>query len=556
MAAPATTSTPTVLALSIACRNLISLDLLSKSDPVVYVEHRNGPKGNKWEKLGRTEFILNNRNPVFAESMEISYYFEDSQWLRFTVYDVDDEKKFGEKIKSKDKVGKVVVSLAEILRAPDGAFDAPLENKKHPGRSNGDIVVTWRRRGANKKVLAAFHARGVKLDNKDLFSKSDPYLILSRQERDGSWRVVHKTEVIKDCLDPHWKAFNVAANDLVDDDANGELRLDQPVRVECYDWDSMTKHDIIGEAVFTLKELFGLYPSSSTLELKHPRDHHVAGKLVISAQKQVDYSFLDYIQSGTEVSMIVGIDFTGSNGAPHMPTSLHYFDPLRATQKEGEFASFNGYQKAIISIADIVSNYTKEKYFPVYGFGAESRCGKWHGTSHCFACNGYEDRPECAGVDGILKAYADCLQNVSLSGPTNFAPIIQQVINRASRDPAAVAGKKYFILLMLTDGAISDLNSTIDAIVQASTLPISIIIVGIGNDDFDSMEALDSDKKLLRDSRGNSAARDIVQFVPFREYEKEKVTKLAKATLKEVPDQFLRYVKMKQILPNSATAPH
>jgi len=75
-------STPTVLALSIACRNLISLDLLSKSDPVVYVEHRNGPKGNKWEKLGRTEFIANNKNPVFATSMEISYFFEDSQWLR------------------------------------------------------------------------------------------------------------------------------------------------------------------------------------------------------------------------------------------------------------------------------------------------------------------------------------------------------------------------------------------------------------------------------------------------------------------------------------------
>jgi len=93
-------------------------------------------------------------------------------------------------------------------------------------------------------------------------------------------------------LDPHWKSFNVVANDLVDDDANGQLKLDQPIRLECYDWDSLTKHDIIGEVQITLKDLFGSYPSSSTLELKHPRDHHVAGKIVISAQKQVDYSFL------------------------------------------------------------------------------------------------------------------------------------------------------------------------------------------------------------------------------------------------------------------------
>jgi len=190
--------------------------------------------------------------------------------------------------------------------------------------------------------------------------------------------------------------------------------------------------------------------------------------------------------------MIVGIDFTGSNGAPHLPNSLHYMEPYKPTNKE--VGSYNSYQKAIISIADIVSNYAKEKVFPAYGFGAESRVGLWSGVSHCFACNGNEQYPECVGIEGIMMAYTDALQNVSLAGPTNFAPIIHKVVERASRDPAAVAGKKYFVLLMITDGAISDLNSTIDAIVQASTLPISIIIVGVGSDDFDSMEALDSDK--------------------------------------------------------------
>lgn len=35
-------------------------------------------------------------------------------------------------------------------------------------------------------------------------------------------------------------------------------------------------------------------------------------------------SFLDYVRGGCEISVMVAIDFTASNGAPSLPTSLHY----------------------------------------------------------------------------------------------------------------------------------------------------------------------------------------------------------------------------------------
>jgi len=53
--------------------------------------------------------------------------------------------------------------------------------------------------------------------------------------------------------------------------------------------------------------------------------------------------------------------------------------------------------------------------------------------------------------------------------------------------------QKYTILLILTDGVINDIDATIDEVVKASNLPLSIIIVGIGNADFDQMEQLDGD---------------------------------------------------------------
>ena len=51
------------------------------------------------------------------------------------------------------------------------------------------------------------------------------------------------------------------------------------------------------------------------------------------------------------------------------------------------------------------------------------------------------------------------------------------------------------MLLILTDGEITDMEDTIKAIVDASFLPMSIIIVGVGNADFSNMEILDADNK-------------------------------------------------------------
>ena len=55
--------------------------------------------------------------------------------------------------------------------------------------------------------------------------------------------------------------------------------------------------------------------------------------------------------------------------------------------------------------------------------------------------------------------------------------------------------QQYFILLMLTDGAISDMVPTKQAIIAASRLPMSIIIVGVGSANFDAMNELDSDDR-------------------------------------------------------------
>jgi hypothetical protein len=69
---------------------------------------------------------------------------------------------------------------------------------------------------------------------------------------------------------------------------------------------------------------------------------------------------------------------------------------------------------------------------------------------------------------------------------------------------------------------------------------MSIIIVGVGNNKFAKMVELDSDDKLLS-AGGETALRDIVQFVPFNTVSAKGPEALAKEVLAEIPNQVLEY---------------
>lgn len=74
--------------LTISCRNLADLDILSKSDPEVHVFLRDS-KSTRYTMIGKTEMILNNLNPDFTKVFVIDYFFEKEQIIKFEVYDVD-----------------------------------------------------------------------------------------------------------------------------------------------------------------------------------------------------------------------------------------------------------------------------------------------------------------------------------------------------------------------------------------------------------------------------------------------------------------------------------
>ncbi|MBZ3889989.1 Copine-2 [Sciurus carolinensis] len=571
--------------LSVSGQNLLDRDVTSKSDPfcVLFTEN-NG----RWMEYDRTETAVNNLNPAFSKKFVLDYHFEEVQKLKFALFDQD---RSSTQLEEHDFLGQFSCSLGTIVSSKKITRPLLLMNDKPAGK--GLITIAAQELSDNRVITLSLAGR--KLDKKDLFGKSDPFLEFYKPGDDGKWMLVHRTEVIKYTLDPVWKPFTVPLVSLCDGD------MEKPIQVMCYDYDNDGGHDFIGEFQTSVSQMCAARDGVPLeLECVNPKKqrkkkgYRNSGVIVLRSCKNGhvdkihrDYSFLDYILGGCQLMFTltghrswrasqdclepvtspadpnpasllcsipaeklgllpalpdgrVGIDFTASNGNPLDPSSLHYINPTGT----------NEYLSAIWAVGQIIQDYDSDKMFPALGFGAQLP-PDWK-VSHEFAINFNPTNPFCSGVDGIAQAYSACLPHIRFYGPTNFSPIVNHVARFAAQATQQRTATQYFILLIITDGVISDMEETRHAVVQASKLPMSIIIVGVGNADFAAMEFLDGDSRRLRSHTGEEAARDIVQFVPFREFRHAAKETLAKAVLAELPQQVVQYFKHKNLPPTNS----
>jgi len=406
-----------------------------------------------------------------------------------------------------------------------------LRNKKPKYKypSYGTITVEATPLVMSSGVLA-LNCSGKKLDKKDgIFSggKSDPYLIFYRGDPNGKYTPVHKTEYIKNTLDPNWASFNIPMHSLL-----SNLDINSPILIECWDWDSDGKDSLIGQFTTSYSDWInkGEFVSFPLIEPKiqaKKGSKYTNSGIIEIAWKYVQInSFLDFVMGGTEINMVFAIDYTLSNGRPDHKGSLHYIH-----KKSNKM---NEYERAIYTIGNIVAPYDNDQIFPTYGFGA-----KIEGTHYDIFNVNLQQDPGIYSMDNVMMAYKNSLLTVDLHGPTNFTPIISVVCDQMK---SAQNGEKYCILLMITDGEITDMKETVHQMKIACQLPLSIIIIGVGGGDFELMKELDDDE-------GKLFSRDCVQFVRFRDYEDKPIEELAKEVLAEVPRQLLGYMNSHKFQP-------
>lgn len=531
----------------------------------------------RWSILADTEVVADSKIPRFVRTIMVDYSLEVQMSLRFEVYSIVDAA-------SKKDLGKQeYIGAAEFLvyefvnsRSSKGCWipkplgqgnvaQGPGQGDKKPDAAS-EIQVFGEETSQVKQVISfKISAKNLRLKRcvagtprafvvvnrslKDLMADGNSKRTLAGgllAAKEDKRLPVCRTEVYeKRSSDPVWDPISVSVQAL----CRGENTRE--VSIEVFHW-SRLQDTLLGEAKTTYGDLAFAFRNGRRLALPilppgesfAPRGAELGGPTLFIEDVVVSpkFSFLDYIAGGLEVGLIVGIDFSRSNMDPEDPSSLH-----------GKDMDSNDYVSAIRTVGDILQHYDADQRYPVYGFGARIP-PSFTVTSDCFALTGDFFDPEVEGVEGIVDVYRSALEAVKLHGPTKFAPIVRLAANLAKQfehdDFSDSQTKmKYFVLLIVTDGVVNDMQDTINEVVRASKFPISIVIIGVGDEDFSLMDELDADvTPLVSSETGEQMTRDIVQFVPFNEH-KDSPSSLAEATLDEIPREVVQYFLEKGVKP-------
>jgi len=526
------------------------------SDPYAVITHMATTPGTAPRVLGKTEIMKNTLSPKWATVIDAGEYVLGEP-MKIAVQLFDEVRKGDNK-----SMGSATFELGEVLAARGSSKARKIKNSGgtvycHVAKSHGSGELSLKLSASKLKNTEGF------------MRKSDPFYELCYQ-RDGAgsltWDNIYRSDFIKNNLSPTWNEMKISLSVICGCD------MDKKVLICVYDHESDGDHVLMGQVETSVNELLGggslaltkKGKSTGTLNVKKAevtgveeqvQEEEVAGAVVqerpaapafvpsaappaagggaFVPSTQPAYvasgrpTFADYISGGCELNVSIAIDFTGSNGDPRKQGTLHYRSP---------YGELNDYEKAITSIVQILSAYDKDQMYPVLGFGA-----KYGGVvRHCFQCGSAQ---EVYGVKGILDAYRGTFATgLVMSKPTIITEVIQMAAAKAaqSQQVAQSQGKQsYTILLILTDGSVSDPAATAEVLRQASATPLSVVIVGIGNADFSAMQFLDDC------AQGEG---DIAQFVPFNSYRNHGV-ELTSQTLREIPTQLVNYFWKRNRIP-------
>lgn len=521
---------PNTVSFRFETTNVHGGDTFSKADQYVTVSSRVfSDRQSQFEEVGRTEVIKNNRDANFHNLVDVPFYLERQQLLvRVMDWDSDSGKK-------DDVLAEFTLEMSDLVKMGTGSKSLSF------GKDDRSTLKIFYEKGSSSNDRIHMKVKCNGLENKDgMFGKSDPYLVVMRKigDTDDSWSVCYKTPVKKNNLNPVFE-IDTTMSEFCNNNMYATLR------VVLFDDDdhgqNIDKDDRLGECEIILDNL--VRDRTTTMELYKVKDGKKTtkkgkyGKITFDEVAHSHFkSLTDYISEGLEITGFIAVDYTGSNGHPQDAGSLH------ATSTSHP----NPYEEAIRGVAQAVVPYDSNHTLDVSGFGGvNSRSGS-SDVSHLFDV---EDNPpfndpsldaNANGVERAVRAYRNSFKYVTLSGPTFLTPTLDAAISVAE---SMAEQRKYLLLVIITDDTPNDFDNIQQRFVKLSELPISVVIVGVGNRNFDRFDKLDDAG--ATDSRGFGVLDDKVQFVHYNKVRSASQRCISSHILEEFPGQVEKYFHRK-----------
>ncbi|CAJ0581743.1 unnamed protein product, partial [Mesorhabditis spiculigera] len=434
--------------ISIRIRDLHSAPSSNESRFVCVVYENDSDNEDRWNLVGCSKPVTRQGGTLkFRDKFPLRYVFEKYQLIRVNIcsYNV---RSSPTRLLHKS-VGACIFKLDELT----GSFGLQLRKALHHEVSIGTamnahrclpnlvgaIMITGCIPDKEQPIVIQFC--GKSLEKKDfIWDETAVFFRVYRIEEDpfgedDDVRVqLYESEALKNHSHPQWKAFSLPTREVADD----RNRL---LEVWVYYRDVDGTEAAIGKFLTTYAKMkYGAGPDNvynviNENKKQQKKKYDNSGRLELTKFTDVSfYSFLDYIVSGTQLHFEISVDFSGHQG----------FSESQRAKYDADFLL------AMRAIGEIIRDYSPNRLFPAFGFGA--KLPPIYQESHEFCLNFSVD-PACRGLDGIAEAYRSASALVRSADSACYAPVINYV-NRIAQKNAS--GLHYHILVIFTTGRTID----------------------------------------------------------------------------------------------------
>ncbi|KAJ6247113.1 copine-8 [Anaeramoeba flamelloides] len=473
---------------------------------------------DEWRELGRTEF-QSSKKPKFQESLIADFEFGQIQNFRIILCS-------HQKGLFSEGFGYVQFTLGELIVKHRSSITKqlldPTSNKSTAGivsliateikKENLDLSLRWR----CKKI-------------KKLSNKSSAYLKFYAIKPKGEKIKIYKTLSVSNAQDLKWDPKRITTQELCKGDENNEIF------VELWEQKSEEKEKLFAVGSTLLQKIVN-EGNDFQLPLIAPSNQNkkkAKALCVLQSYKfmqQIQNSLFDFFSANISLSLSFAVDFTASNGRPEFPKSLHFLDPPNK----------NVYESVISLLGNSLIPYMgAETMIPCFGFGGKINTLRGNQDSICFPLNGNTENPECDGLEGVLSAYENALKSVALHGPTSVTNIIQGITYMTKQQ----GDNKYTVLVIITDGVPIDINQTRKLISKSAKQAMSVIFIGVGDEDFDEL-------KDICEFNSKKSTRDNCKFVLFDKKMKNNPKLFVQKSVSQISPQILQRMRINQQKPN------
>ena len=240
-------------------------------------------------------------------------------------------------------------------------------------------------------------------------------------------------------------------------------------------------------------------------------------------------SIFEYLKAGVKLSCFMSMDFSyGING-------------------QNLLNSYNNYKKIINSIMNKISNYTKNEYF-MYGYGANLKNKYLSNSLYKLIFNLNLEEDKSIHCENFNQKFDNCLNYIVPEKKV----LLSLMIKKITKDIFQFYDEKFYNVLFIFARELTedkDRQNTIDAFIESGYLPLTIIIIGEGKNNFENMKGLFS-RKIKQSSKGMTKNRDNIIFISYSDDFKENPELLSEWCLREISKQMLQFYKLSKCPPN------